>query len=76
MFDQAKADRAVSFIRNLKHTKGEWAGHPFNLLQWEEKIIRDLFGTVREDGTRQYREAYISVSRKNGKTELCGAIAN
>ena len=76
MFDQEKADRAVAFIKNLKHTKGEWAGHPFNLLPWEEKIIRDLFGTLREDGTRQYREAYISVARKNGKTELCGAIAN
>ncbi len=76
MFDEAKADRAVRFVKNLKHTKGEWAGQPFNLLPWEEKIIRDLFGTVREDGTRQYREAYISVARKNGKTEMCGAIAN
>lgn len=75
MFDQDKADRAVKFIKNLRHTKGEWAGRPFNLLEWEEKIIRDLFGTVNEDGTRQYRKAYISVGRKNGKTEICSALA-
>lgn len=75
MFDQGKADRAVRFIKNLKHTQGDWTGKPFNLLPWEEKIIRDLFGTVNEDGKRQYREAYISVPRKNGKTELAAAIA-
>ncbi len=76
MFDEKKADRAVRFISQLKHTKGDWAGKKFNLLLWEDKIIRDLFGTVNEDGKRQYRKAYISVARKNGKTELCAAIAN
>lgn len=75
IYDSLEADRAVDFIKKLRHTKGEWAGHPFNLMPWEEKIIRDLFGTFNEDGTRQYREAYISTARKNGKTELAGAIA-
>jgi len=75
MFDQDKADRAVRFIKNLKHTQGDWTGKFFNLLPWEEKIVRDLFGTVNENGKRQYREAYISVPRKNGKTELAAAIA-
>lgn len=68
--------RAVDFIGNLCNTKGEWAGKPFHLLEWEEKIIRDLFGTLNPDGTRQYREAYISTARKNGKTEIAGAIGN
>ena len=76
MFDEIKADRAVKFVTKLRHTKGDWAGKPFNLLPWEEKIIRDLFGNVNEDGKRQYREAYISVGRKNGKTEICGALGN
>lgn len=76
MFDEAKADRAIKFIKALRHTKGDWAGQPFHLMDWEEKIVRDLFGTVNEDGMRQYREAYISMGRKNGKTEICGAIGN
>jgi len=75
MFDQEKADRAVNFVKQLTHTQGDWARQPFNILPWEEKIIRDLFGTVNEDGTRQYREAYISTGRKNGKTELAAALA-
>ena len=75
MYDIEKADRAVKFIQLLKHTKGRWKGVPFLLLPWQEKIIRDLFGTVNADGTRQYRTAYIEMPRKNGKSELAAAIA-
>ena len=75
MYDEDKADRAVNFIQGLKHTKGKWKGVPFNLLDWQSKIIRDLFGTVREDGNRQYRTAYIEIPRKNGKSEIAAAVA-
>ena len=46
MFDEEKAVHAVQFINCLKHTKGRWRGEPFNLLPWQDKIIRDVFGTV------------------------------
>ena len=42
-YDAAKADRAVTFIENLRHTKGKWAGKRFWLLPWQEQIIRDIF---------------------------------
>ena len=45
-----KADRAVTFIENLCHTKGKWAGTPFRLLPWQEQLIRDIFGIVKPDG--------------------------
>lgn len=67
MFDDKKAKHAVEFIRNLKHTKGVWRGVPFDLLPWQEKIIKDIFGTVKEDGYRQYNTAYIEIPKKNGK---------
>lgn len=66
-YDAAKADRAVRFIENLCHTKGRWAGKPFWLLPWQEQIIRDIFGIVKEDDTRQFRTAYIEIPKKNGK---------
>jgi phage terminase large subunit-like protein len=75
MYDKNKADRAVGFIQCLKHTNGIWAGVPFKLLPWEEKIIRDVFGTVKEDGYRQYQTAYIEIPKKNGKTEIAAAVA-
>ena len=66
-YDAAKADRAVRFIENLCHTKGRWAGKPFWLLPWQEQIIRDIFGVVKEDDTRQFRTAYVEIPKKNGK---------
>ena len=56
-YDEKKADRAVKFIENLKHTKGKWAGKRFWLLPWQEQIIRDVFGIVDDNGNRQFRTA-------------------
>ncbi|MDR9786793.1 MAG: terminase large subunit [Peptococcaceae bacterium MAG4] len=75
MFDVAQAERAVQFISLLKHTKGVWYGKPFELLPWQEKLIRDIFGTVKENGYRQYNTAYVEVPKKNGKSELAAAVA-
>ncbi len=75
MFDEIKAQRAVNFINNLKHTKGVWHGVPFDLLPWQDKIIRDIFGTVKDNGFRQYNTAYVEIPKKNGKSEIAAAIA-
>lgn len=74
-YDKEKADRAVAFIQSLKHTKGQWAGKPFNLLQWQEQIIRDLFGIVKPNGYRQFNTAFVEISKKQGKSELAAAVA-
>ena len=74
-YDKKKADFAVNFIECLKHTKGIWAGKPFELIDWQEKIVRDLFGIVKPNGYRQFNMAYVEVSKKNGKSELAAAIA-
>lgn len=74
-YDKQKADHAVAFIQNLKHTKGKWDGKPFLLLPWQEQIVRDIFGIVRPDGKRQFRSAYVEIPKKNGKSELAAAIA-
>lgn len=66
-YDKDKADRAVAFIEHLCHTKGKWAGQPFLLLPWQEQIVRDLFGIVKENGKRQFLTAYIEIPKKNGK---------
>lgn len=75
MFREEKAQRAVRFIENLKHTKGKWHGQPFELLPWQEHIIRELFGTIKENGCRQYNTAYVEIPKKNGKSELAAAVA-
>lgn len=53
-YDKKKADYAVSFIECLSHTKGSFAGQPFELIDWQEQIIRDLFGIMKPNGYRQF----------------------
>ena len=74
-YNRAKADRAVKFIENLRHTKGKWAGTRFWLLPWQEQLIRDIFGVVKPDGNRQFRTAFVEIPKKNGKSELAAAVA-
>lgn len=75
VFSEAHAQRAVTFFESLKHTKGRFHGQPFTLLPWEKQIVRDVFGTLKTDGTRQYKYIYIEVPKKNGKSELAAAAA-
>lgn len=75
MYDKAAADFAVAFIESLCHTKGTWAGKPFELIDWQEQIIRDLFGTLKPNGYRQFNTAYIEIPKKQGKSELAAAVA-
>jgi len=74
-FDEKAARRAVSFFKGLRHTSGQWAGNPFQLLPWQEKALREIFGWMRADGTRLYREVYIEIAKKNGKSEFAAGLA-
>jgi phage terminase large subunit-like protein len=76
-FDQEAANRALRFFeRVLTHTKGEHAGQPFILEQWQARVIGELFGWRRRaDGSRRYRKAYFEIPRKNGKSTLGAGIA-
>lgn len=74
-YNKDAADFAVSFIECLCHTKGTWAGKPFDLIDWQEKIIRDIFGILKPDGYRQFNTAYVEIPKKQGKSELAAAVA-
>ncbi len=76
-FDEREATIACEFFPPyLRHTKGEWAGKPFVLEDWQKSIIRATFGWRRNsDGSRRFRIVYIIVPRKNGKTQLAAGIA-
>jgi len=74
-FDKEAASKAIGFIETFcSHTKGELHNKKLILEEWQKKIIGDLFGWKKEDGTRKYRTAFIEVPRKNGKSTLCAAI--
>lgn len=77
-FEADKADFAIEFFaRCLKHVKGAKAHTPFNLEEWQQAIIGNLYGWLRiRDDLRRYREAFIYIPRKNGKTTMAAGLIN
>lgn len=76
-FDAAEAQRKISFIELLPHTKGEWGfkRQLVTLEPWQKFAIACIFGWKRKkDGMRRFREAYLEVNRKNGKSVLAGGV--
>ena len=75
-YDEKKANRIINFIERIcTHVKGELASQPFLLEEWQKEYIRQLFGTMNDNGRRQYRTSYVQIPRKNGKSNLVAAIA-
>ena len=70
----SRQDAVIAFIESLRITAGPLAGKPFTLRPWQREIVRSWYATG-EDGKRIVRTGLLSVSRKNGKTSLCAAIA-
>ena len=63
----------IDYFAFLKHSKGEFAGHYFELAPWQKFRVGSVFGWHRKDGSRRFRTAYNDVARKNGKsTEAAG----
>src|ERR1035438_1419720 len=76
-FCDEQANRACEFIELLPHTKGRWAARREKLVlqPWQVFIVCSIFGWLnKETRLRRYREAYICVPRKNGKSPLAAAI--
>jgi len=59
---------------SLRFSKGRWYGSAFKLQPWQRTIVNDLLHTYQPDGLRQHRTAYVSVPRKQGKTEMFAAL--
>lgn len=76
-YDEESAERAVRFFpRFLRHIKGELAGDPLELADWQaDKIVRPLFGWKDERGFRRYRTVFVFIPRKNGKSTLGAGLA-
>ena len=75
VFDAHAAREAIDFFPNmLKHCKGPIAGQPFDLEDWQKSVIANLFGWKRLDGSRRFRECFLYVSKKNGKSAFAAGI--
>ncbi len=67
--------RAVDFLRKLKHPKNPAPGHPFQLDPWQEAIIKAIYGPRDDLGRRIVRRVPMLIPRGNRKTSLGAAIS-
>ena len=75
IFVEKLAQDALDFFPEcIQHVKGELAGQPFVLAEWQQAIIANIFGWVDTSGYRRYREVFLFVGRKNGKTVLAAGV--
>lgn len=76
-FDEDAANKILNFAEMLPHVKGKWArgGQTIKLELWQKFILSSIFGWLhKKTGLRRFREAYIEVCRKNGKSILAAII--
>lgn len=75
-FDGKRANHAIDFIEKFcRHAEGALAPQHITLELWQKAFVSCLFGILDEDGLRQFREIFLVVGRKNGKSLLLSAIA-
>lgn len=74
-FDEAEAERVCRLFDHLELIEGEHAGKPFKLEDWQRAIVGAMYGwKCRSTGLRRYREVFIYVPRKNGKTMIAAGL--
>lgn len=71
--DKVRALEVVEFMQMLKLVD-DFYGQPFILQDWQHDILWDVYGTVNDEGYRQYRYAYLEMPKKNGKTTLIAGL--
>ena len=75
-FDAKAVERVINFISLIRHYLGKHCGKPFILQAWQTLIIASVYGfKYKKDDTRVCRNAFILMSRKNGKSALCAALS-
>ena len=76
-FDGNKANAVIDWIENhCFHTEGVLAPGKLKLEVWQKAMLSAIFGIVDESGNRHFREVFLVVARKNGKSLIASAIGN
>lgn len=75
IFDQKKANNVIRFFEKfVRHNKGKLAPSVITLSLWQKAMLSVIFGIVDENGIRVFREVFVVVGRKCGKTLLASGV--
>jgi phage terminase large subunit-like protein len=69
-----KGQRAVDFLKALRHPKSKAPGRQFQPDPWVERLVRKVYGDTKSDGTRRIKTVFALIPRGNRKTTLGAAL--
>lgn len=73
-YDEDRALETIEFLE-LLHGVDDFHGQPLVLLDWQRSFLKDVYGTINEQGYRQFRFAYLEMPKKNGKTTMIAGLS-
>lgn len=68
------ACKACLFFETHLTLANDYSGEPFVLMPWARTVVRDIFGTIGDDGNRQYRDVYLEIPKGNAKTTVMAGV--
>ncbi len=67
--------RAVDFLKILKHPKSKARGRQFQLADFQERIVRKIYGPRHPDGRRKVKTVFLLLGRGGRKTALGAGLS-
>lgn len=75
-YDHKKALKAIKYFeKHVFHVEGPLAPKVVKLELWQKALLSLIYGIVDENGKRQFREIFLLIARKNGKSIIASGIS-
>ena len=71
-FDVKRANHVIQFLEMLPDPK---SGKQMKLAKFQKFIAGSLYGWINDENYRRFTKAYLSMSRKNGKTLIISGLS-
>lgn len=76
VWDEERAGKIVKWFSMLRHSKGELAGEPILLTQWQRFFLCQIYGWRHKDtGYKRFKKSFVEVGRKNAKSQMEAGVA-
>lgn len=75
-YDHKKALKGIKYFeKHVFHVEGPLAPKVIKLELWQKALLSLIYGIVDENGKRQFREIFLLIARKNGKSIIASGIS-
>ena len=76
IWDDEEAEKIVVWFSLLKHSKGDLAGQPIILTDWQKFVLCQIYGWRHEEtGRKRFKQSFVEVGRKNAKSQMEAGVA-